>query len=265
MSSTTLSKFSGNYLQKIVSDNRPQFVSGEFGQFMKQNGVKHIKCSPYHPSSNGQAERFVCTFKQAILAGEREGAPLDQRLQNFLLMYRVTPHATTGVSPGKLFLGRDLRTRLDLLGPQLNTQVCNKQAAQKEPHDNRAKTREFCVGQEVMARNFRPGTKYLPGVVVQKLGPLSYLVEMKDSVVWRRHVDHLKPLLENSSPGTRSASQAQPDIVVEDDVYLPFAGNPAAAQPNQPPDPQQQQQQQQRQYPKRVRNRPTWYGCAVTH
>ena len=85
-----------------MSDNGPQFVYEGFGSFMKQNGVKHIKCSPYHPSSNGQAERFVRTFKQAVQAGKGEGKPLDQRLENFLIMYRVTPHARAGEGPQNL-------------------------------------------------------------------------------------------------------------------------------------------------------------------
>ena len=42
--------------EQLVCDNGPQFVSEEFETIMKQNGVKHINCSPYHPSSNGQAE-----------------------------------------------------------------------------------------------------------------------------------------------------------------------------------------------------------------
>ena len=58
--------------EQLVSDNGPQFVSEEFGQFMKKNSIKHIKCSPYHPSSNDQAEQFVRTFKQSIRAGEKE-------------------------------------------------------------------------------------------------------------------------------------------------------------------------------------------------
>ncbi len=83
-----------------------------------------------------------------------------------------------------LFLGGDLRTRIHLLGSQLDSRVGNQQANQKSQHDQRAKTREFIVGQEVMTRNLRPGPKYVTGVVVQKLGPLSYLVEV-GGLVWR--------------------------------------------------------------------------------
>ena len=42
--------------EQLVSNNVPQFVAEEFAHFLKQNGVKHVKCSPYYPSSNGLAE-----------------------------------------------------------------------------------------------------------------------------------------------------------------------------------------------------------------
>ena len=59
--------FSRNGLcQQQVSDNGPQFISEEFQAFMMQNGIQHIKCVPYHPASNGLAERFVQTLKHAL-------------------------------------------------------------------------------------------------------------------------------------------------------------------------------------------------------
>ncbi|XP_062585296.1 uncharacterized protein K02A2.6-like [Saccostrea cucullata] len=51
---------------EVVSDNGPQFISAEFKQFMTQNGIRHITSAPYHPRTNGQAERFVQSFKRAI-------------------------------------------------------------------------------------------------------------------------------------------------------------------------------------------------------
>ena len=49
--------------EQLVSDNGLQFSFKDFAVFIKENGVKHFKCVPYHPSSNGAAERFIPTFK----------------------------------------------------------------------------------------------------------------------------------------------------------------------------------------------------------
>ena len=46
----------------IVSDNTSCFTSNEFIHFCKMNGIKHnyiITSAPYHPSTNGMAERDV--------------------------------------------------------------------------------------------------------------------------------------------------------------------------------------------------------------
>ena len=160
-----------------MSDNGPQFVSAEFTQFLKSNGVKHIKSAPYHPSTNGIAERFVQSFKRAMLTNE--SLPLEQRLASFLLQYRTTVHATTNATPCMLLMNRQLRTRLELLRPNIGAQVANKQANQKESHDQHSRDRKFMIGQKVMVRNLRPGPTWIPGTIVGRSGPLSYVVQVK--------------------------------------------------------------------------------------
>lgn len=52
--------------ETIVSDNGPQFVSSEFEDYCSRNGIHHVKTAPFHPQSNGQAERFVDTLKRKM-------------------------------------------------------------------------------------------------------------------------------------------------------------------------------------------------------
>ena len=90
---------------------------------MKLNGIKHIKTSPYHPTSNRAAERLVQTFKKVMTAKAQKGVSISQQLSSFVLSYRTTLHSTTSVTPAKLFMNRMLRTRLDLIQPNLESSV----------------------------------------------------------------------------------------------------------------------------------------------
>ena len=86
--------------------------SQEFEVFLKANGIQHNRSAPYHPATNGEAERYAYTFKQAMRAVKNDLGALPTKLMRFLLSYctKLTPNATTGVSPAELLFGRTLRT-----------------------------------------------------------------------------------------------------------------------------------------------------------
>ena len=100
--------------EQMVTDNGPQFISEEFAIFVKTNGVKHIKSSPYHSATNDAVERLVQTFKKSMKVSDNDGRSQSQRLADFLLIYQSTPHTTTHETPSNLFLKRKLY-KLDLI------------------------------------------------------------------------------------------------------------------------------------------------------
>ena len=158
--------------QKIVSDNGPTFTSQEFKTFMTQNGVLHITSAPYHPSTNGLAERAVQTFKQALK--RIQGSSIQEKLSKFLFQYRITPHTTTGIAPAELFMGRRLRSRLDLLFPTVSQKVESKQLKQKEEHDSTKPVRTFSIGDIVYVEDYTASPqKWIPRKIVEVTGPLS--------------------------------------------------------------------------------------------
>lgn len=48
---------------RIISDNGPQFIAGDFKQYIRLTGMTHVRTSPYYPQSNGKIERWHKTLK----------------------------------------------------------------------------------------------------------------------------------------------------------------------------------------------------------
>lgn len=68
-----LEKYEG-VTPRIISDNGPQFIAGDFKSFIRQNNMTHVRTSPYYPQSNGKLERWHGSLKQECV---RPSCPRD--------------------------------------------------------------------------------------------------------------------------------------------------------------------------------------------
>lgn len=168
----------------------------------------------------------------------------------------MTPHTTTGSSPAELLLGRRLRTRLDAIRPNLERQVEAKLLGQKENYDKRARERTFTETDRVYVRNFGRGETWLPGDIVQTLGPVSFQVRLTDGRLVRRHQNQIR----------KRTDVAVPDMSKEDDDVLIYPeAVPVPASPMSVPScdsgtAQSSLTETTRRYPSRTRNPPTRYS-----
>ena len=63
---------------------------------------------------------------------------------------------------------------------------------QKVCHDRCSHHRHFTIGQNLWIHNFRQGPRWLEGVIVDSLGPSSFLIRTRSGEMWRRHLHHVR-------------------------------------------------------------------------
>lgn len=126
----------------MVSDNGPPFNSSEVHKFCTVNGINFMHSPPYHPQSNGSAEKSVSiaksSLKRFLLSEQTKGLPIQSKLDNFLFRYRNAPTSVTGVSPASLIFQYDIKTKLKLLrsnnsNPENLTKIHEKKNNNNQP------------------------------------------------------------------------------------------------------------------------------------
>lgn len=100
----------------ILTDQGTNFMSTLLKQVYKLLGIRCLRTAPYHPQSDGLAERFNQTLKQMLRKFvNNSGTDWDQWLPYLLFAYREVPQASTGFSPFELLYGHEARGLLSLL------------------------------------------------------------------------------------------------------------------------------------------------------
>ena len=189
------------YPHTLVTDNATTFTSDEFQEWCKERGITHLSGAPYHPATNGAAERLVQSFKQSL---RKSKLPPKAALQEFLMQYRRTP-LQTGLSPSELLNGRQIRTKLDALVPSPAHVAQGKQAQQAVKDQQKEITTtvkttmyQYRVGKPCYALYFGPkrnkSPRWVPAVVIKVHGTRSVNVRvLPRGPTWRRHIDQLRP------------------------------------------------------------------------
>ena len=204
-SSTVIKHFDAMFAQfgnpeLLVTDNGTQFVSDEIKKFCKKRGIEHITSATYHPQSNGRAERGVETIKNR-LAKYSPDKDKTEALNEILQNYRSSPKMSNlnGLSPAELFIGRKIKTSIDLVRPRAPLSL--QRDAKMEQQFNAkhgAKPRKFFPEQPVYYKQHRRNKwSWIAATIVEEIGSVMYTIILNGrsgigSVV-RAHTNQLKP------------------------------------------------------------------------
>lgn len=181
----------------FVSDNGTQFTSGDFKTFLKMNGIVHKLSAPYHPATNGQAERYVRTIKEKLKALQYDKGEIHKNLCNILLNYRKMIHPATGKSPSMLVFGRQIRSRMDVMLPS-NTMHTEESQFKK--------ARQLEIDDRVAVREYMSASKWKFGKIIERTGDLHYVIKLDDGREWKRHINQIRKVGSSEQDATSAVS-----------------------------------------------------------
>jgi len=168
---------------KLLTDNGPQFASGEFRSFASEWSFEHVTSSPYFPQSNSFAENALKQAKSLLEKCKKDGS---DPLLGLLNLRNVARDQVQG-SPAQWLMSRRTRCVLPvarklLIPKALNTRHVSshlklKCQQQKSYHDQHAKPLLPLRSQQVVQLQTDRGYQKV-GVVKQPAPqPRSYVVE----------------------------------------------------------------------------------------
>lgn len=206
------------------SDNGPQFISKEFKEFWKREGVETQTTIPYASHTNGLVERHNGPIIHAVNAALTEEKPWRKALANYVKAYNTRPHSSTLFSPFHLLQGRKYHDYLPVFDswdgtyeqpPPRSTVKTNHDRAkdrQKRYYDIRNRTRESGIaeGDWVIMKNVHKSSKMepkyqIPRFRVMRIYKSMAIVRSQDGKDYIRWIGHLKP-----DVGTHAATSNEP-------------------------------------------------------
>jgi hypothetical protein len=208
----------------IVTDNAKVFRGKQFRDLCFRWGIEHITTTPYYPQAS-LAERVNRNLKSALKIFHHESQTAwDVNLPWLSVAFNTAVHERTKSTPDKLFLGREMKTPLEVrwdLSPEnngnggdpdqsfwtrayYNLKLANKRVAERYKSDR--KPHQYRVGDTVVyrlnltsAKAQNISAKLLlrwskPVVIAKIVGPNVVLLANPDTgvIIRKAHVSQLK-------------------------------------------------------------------------
>ncbi|KAH9262985.1 hypothetical protein BASA83_013704 [Batrachochytrium salamandrivorans] len=104
---------------EIISDRGKSFLAEGISEFERENSIRHLATTPYHPQTNGMVERMHAMLGHGLttlVADKRDR--WDEYLPQVLLAIRTRTHSVTGYSPFYLLFGTHPRLPNDETPPR---------------------------------------------------------------------------------------------------------------------------------------------------
>jgi transposase InsO family protein len=102
--------------RQILTDQGPNFESKLFQDLCRRLDIDKVRTSPYRPSTNGVVERFHRTLNSMLTKVVSDNhRDWDLHLPFVLTAYRASESESTGYTPNRLFLSREVVLPIDLV------------------------------------------------------------------------------------------------------------------------------------------------------
>jgi putative transposase len=105
---TGMKRVPERFRARMVTDNGPSYVAGAFEEYLRMHKMRHIRCSPHHPQTNGKLERFHETLKARVnLLVWSSPEELRGAIAEFIEFYnqRRYHEGIGNVAPGDVYYG----------------------------------------------------------------------------------------------------------------------------------------------------------------